>query len=95
MRNRWRKGTWLIIDSESGMTRSSDKVKKDYAGLMVTKRYADYEQPQDFIKAERDPMPIPFSLSGVTDFTVDVSASGVVGNTSVPAKTGPATHLFR
>lgn len=94
IRNRWKKGEFLIIDSESGMTRYSGGVKKDYTGEMVTKRWADYEQPQDFIKPSDDPRPIPFANPGLQDFTVNVSASFYVGNTTVPTKTGPASHLF-
>ena len=94
IRNRWNKGRFLIIDSESGMTRYSDKVTQDYTGEMITRRYADYEQPQDFIRPSDDPLPIPYSNPGVQDFTIDVSASAFVGNTSVPTKNGPATHLF-
>lgn len=94
MRNGWRKGQFLIIDSESGMTRYSGQVKKDYTGEMVTKRYTDCEQPQDFIKPSDDPRPIPFSNPGLQSFQVSASAALYVGNTSVLTKFGPASHLF-
>ena len=94
MRNRWKKGRYLIIDAESGMTRYSDEVVQDYTGVYVTKRYADYEQPQDFVKAEKDPRPIPYANPGVSDFEVNTSAPAFVGNTTVPTKTGAASHLF-
>jgi len=94
MRNGWKKGQFLIIDSESGMTRYSGQVKKDYSGQMITKRYADHEQPQDFIRPSDDPKPVPFSNPGLQDFTVSVSAPTFVGNTSVTAKPSPASHLF-
>lgn len=94
MRNGWKKGQFIIVDSESGMTRYSGQVKKDYTGEMVTKRYADYEQPQDFIKPSDDPSPIPFSNPGLSDFTVDALLPDYVGNTSVLTPSGPANHLF-
>lgn len=94
MRNGWKKGQYIIIDSESGMTRYSNQVKQDYRGEMVTKRHADYEQPQDFIRASNDPRPIPFANPGLQDFVVSTSALTYVGNTSVLTKTAPATHLF-
>ncbi len=94
IRNRWNKGRFLVIDFESGMTRYSDKLTQDYTGAMVTRRHADYEQPQDFIRPSDDPVPIPFSNPGLQDFTVTVSAPVFVGNTSVTAKPSPATHLF-
>lgn len=94
MRNGWKKGQFLIIDSESGMTRYSGEVRRDYTGERVTKRYSDNEQPQDFVRPARDPRPIPFANPGIQDFIIDVSASNFVGNTSVPAPIGAATHLF-
>lgn len=94
IRNGWKKGRFLIVDPESGMTRYSDEVSKDYTGQMVTKRFADKEQPQDFIKPSNDPRPIPFANPGLQDFIVSTSALTYVGNTSVLTKTAPATHLF-
>lgn len=94
IRNRWKKGDFLIIDAESGMTRYSSQVKEDYTGQMITKRWADYEQPQDFIRPSNDPAPIPFSNPGLQDFDVRNCIPIDVGNTSVPTSFGPANHLF-
>ena len=94
MRNGWKKGDFLIIDSESGMTRFSSDVRKDYTGERVTKRYSDHEQPQDFVRPATDPKPIPFANPSNTSYTISVSASAFVGNTTVPTKMGPASHLF-
>lgn len=94
LRNRWKKGAFLIIDSESGMTRYSDQVRKDYTGEMVTKRWADYEQPQDFIKPSDDPRPIPFSNPGLSDFDVHTCTPPFVGNTSVVTPFGSVNHMF-
>jgi len=94
IRNGWKKGDWLVIDSESGMTRFSSQLKKDYTGEYVSKQYADYEQPQDFVKPLSDPRALPFSLPSDQNFVVDVSASPTVGNTSVPTPFGAASHLF-
>lgn len=93
-RNSWRKGEFLIIDSESGMTRYSEQVKKDYTGERVTKRWADYEQPQDFVRPNDDPRPIPFSNPGITGFNVNTCLPMVVGNTNIPTPSGAANHLF-
>jgi len=94
MRNRWKKGEFLIIDSESGMTRYSNQVTKDYTGIMVTKRHADFEQPQDFIRPCDDPRPIPFANPGLQDFQVGNCVPVNVGETNVPTPFGPANHLF-
>lgn len=94
IRNRWNKGEFLIIDSESGMTRYSGQVKKDYTGERVTKRWADSEQPQDFIRPSNDPRPIPFANPGLQDFVVQNCVPLLVGNTGVLTPSGPANHLF-
>ncbi len=94
IRNRWNKGRFLIIDSESGMTRYSDKVTQDYTGEMVTRRHADYEQPQDFIRPSDDPLPIPFSNPGLQSFDVHNCLPADVGETNIPTPFGPANHLF-
>ncbi len=93
-RNRWKKGEFLIIDSESGMTRYSGQVKKDYTGERVTKRWADYEQPQDFIRPNDDPRPVPFANPGLSDFQVGNCLPIDVGATTRPTPFGPANHLF-
>lgn len=93
-RNRWKKGEFLIIDSESGMTRYSGEVKRDYTGERVTKRWADYEQPQDFVRPCDDPRPVPFSNPGLQDFDVQDCIPPKVGETNVNTPFGPANHLF-
>lgn len=94
-RNRWKKGDWLIIDEESGMTRYASKVMRDYTGAYVTRRYADYEQPQDFVKAFNDPQPVPFAAPGISDFDVCVFEEYYIGETTIVApRDGPAAHLF-
>jgi len=94
-RNRWKKGAWLIVDEESGITRYSSQVMRDYKGSFVTKRYADYEQPQNFVKAFDDPKPIPFAAPGISDFEVCNVEEYYVGNTTVVAyRDGPADHIF-
>lgn len=94
LRNRWKKGEFLIIDSESGMTRYSSQVRKDYTGEMVTRRYSDYEQPQDFIKPSDDPYPIPFSNPGLSDFDVHACTPSFVGETTVLTPFGSVNHMF-
>lgn len=93
-RNRWKKGAFLIIDSESGMTRYSDQVTRDYTGEMVTRRWAEQEQPQDFIKPSDDPKPIPFCNPGLQSFEVDTCLSEFVGNTTITTPFGSANHLY-
>lgn len=94
-RNRWKKGTWLYVDNESGVTRYSDEVSEDWRGQYVTRRYADSEQPQDFVQAFTDPDPIPYANPGITDFDVCVFEEYYIGETTIVApRDGPADHLF-
>lgn len=92
----WRKGAWLVEDEESGVVTYSDKVTRDWKGFLVRKRFADYENPQDFVKGLKDPKPIPFSHPPQVDNDVCNQFSSIyVGNTTVTAKrTGAADHLF-
>lgn len=76
------------------MTRYSGDVKKDYTGEMVTKRFADYEQPQDFIRPNDDPRSIPFANPGIQNFQVGNCIPVDVGETTRPTPFGPANHLF-
>jgi hypothetical protein len=95
-RNRWKKGDWLIIDQESGVTRYASEVIQDWKGLYVTERYADSEQPQDFVRALDDPKPVPFASLPDTNFDVCNVLPYYIGNTRVKNPTnGPADHLYR
>jgi len=95
MRNRWKKKDWLIIDQESGFTRYASEVTEDWKGLYVTKRYADSEQPQDFIRSLDDPKPIPFASLPNTDFDLCNGLPYFIGNTTIPnPQYGPAYHLY-
>lgn len=94
-RNKWKFGDWLVKDEESGITRYASEIKVDYRGQFVTKRYADYEHPQDFISALNDPQPVPFTNTRSTEFEVCNTRDLTIGETGIPAPgNGPADHLF-
>lgn len=94
-RNRWKKGDWLVIDEESGMTRYASQVMQDYRGLYVTQKYADYEHPQDYVRALNDPIPVPFTNMPDDDFHFCNAVKYYVGETSVrTAIDFPAFHLY-
>ena len=94
-RNRWKKGDWLVVDQESGITTYASKVKEDWQGLLVRDRYADMEQPQDFIRPADDPRPVPFESQPDRDFDACVVIPYYVGRTNVRTSTfSPAYHLY-
>jgi hypothetical protein len=77
------------------MTRFASQVKPDYTGAYVTKRFADYEQPQDFVMAKRDPEPVPYNNPPVQPSLCAAYFPYFIGNTNIVASTnGPAEHLF-
>ena len=90
IRNRWKKRDWLVIDEESGLTKYASELQQDYRGLYVTKRYADDEQPQDFVKPLNDPYSVPFSNLPNRNFDVCNSFSYTIGNTDIKA---PQTNV--
>lgn len=92
----WKKGRWLVEDEESGVVCYSDEITRDYRGFLVRKRYADFENPQNFVKGVNDPKAIPFSHPiQVSSHVCTQFDSIYIGNTSVTAKrNGPADHLF-
>lgn len=94
-RNRWKSGEWRVVDQESGVKRYASQVVMDYKGSYVTRRYADMEQPQDFVKSLDDPKPLPFYSLPETDFTLNNVVYNTVGQSGV-ANTivGAAEHLY-
>lgn len=82
-RNGWRVGEHLVIDEESGVAKYSSEVTKDYTGRLVTREYADYEHPQDFVRAGNDPQPIADINPPDTTFDVCVYPDATIGNTGV------------
>lgn len=95
IRNRWKKKDWLVVDEESGITRYASQVRTDWTGLYVDKRYADDEQPQDFVRPLDDPRPVPFTSLPDRNFSVHNVIPQYVGNTNVLTNLQfAAAHLY-
>jgi hypothetical protein len=92
---KWKAGTWLMQDEESGKICYAKNLVRDYRGFFTRKSYADKEHPQDFVKGLNDPKPLPYSHSVYQSSHICNYSSVFVGNTSVTARRdGPADHLF-
>ena len=94
-RRGWKKGDWLVRDEESGFTEYASKVAYDYYGVLKRKDQLDHYHPQDFVRAKKDPYTVYPQSPPVRSY--DTSAYNLgdfVGNTSVLAPFGPATHLY-
>lgn len=96
MRNGFKKGDWLVIDEESGLTEYASKVVKDAYYKYVNKNYADPKHPSEFVRnSTNDPHPLPFTSLPDRDFEVTVLLPDFVGNTTIPSPTnGAASHLY-
>lgn len=95
IRNRHRVGRYLMIDDESGLCRYDDQMVKRWDGAFVRIWQDEYRNPQEFVRALKDPAP----LQNVRPMQAiakgcDTSFSLFVGNTNVPVQPGPATFLF-
>lgn len=91
---RTKKGTWKVIDEQSGLTVYSDKVRQDYLGRYVDNRHADYENPQNFIQSLDDPQPLPFTNPPDTDFRVANKIQATIGKTDIPTPIGPGNGIY-
>lgn len=94
-RNRHRVGRYLMVDDESGLVRYDDQMVKRWDGAFVRLEQNEYRNPQEFVRALKDPAP----LRNIRPLQQIGPACGdyytlYVGNTNVRAPTGAATHLF-
>lgn len=96
MRRGWKKGDWLVVDEESGLTvyAKEDEIVTDYYGTLKRKKYAHKPNPQDFIRALDDPKTVPVASPDNVDFEVKSYYSYYVGETTVPTGDGVANHLY-
>ena len=93
-RNSWEVGDYLMIDAESGMTHLASERVRQWDGSW--RHYTNVEQrhPQDFVKARNDPQALqhvaPLGPQPDTFNALLIT----VGDTTVPAPYGPASHLY-
>lgn len=94
-RRGWKSGEWLVEDQESGFTEYASKMAYDYYGVLKKKSQRDRIHPQDFVRAKNDPFPVDPQNPPVRTYNTSAYNLGLfVGNTSVLAPTGPASHLY-
>ena len=94
IRRGFRRGRNLVIDEESGLTRYSDQITKDYYGRIITKKYADWAHPQDFVRAKNDPFIPQFINAPTPTGHVCVSVDQFIGNTNIPSPQNPLRGMF-
>lgn len=89
-------GDWLVVDDESGLTILASESVKLWDGRLVHHDQYEERNPQEFVRAGRDPHPLPFARP---DIAPDVAypfnvESMFVGDSNVPTPISPASHLY-
>lgn len=94
IRNGWRLGRHLMVDSESGLVHYDDEMVKIWNGTYRHWTNTETRHPQEFIRARKDPKPLRNVFPDVLVDEPDLVQPVFVGNTTIRTGTGPATHLF-
>lgn len=91
----YRKGDWKVIDQESGLECYASEVVRDWRGLLVRKRWADTQHPQDFIKPKPDKVYADFVSKENPPDCVPLNPSPYVGATTTPREPAPADSILK
>lgn len=67
----YKKGSWNVIDDVSGFKTKAHKVRKRWDGLYVTKDNWEPRHPQDFLRATKEDMTVPFVRPRHADIFVE------------------------
>lgn len=93
IRNQHRLGDWLVVDDITGFTIYASESVKLWDGRITHVSNFETRHPQEFIKARRDPKPVPFVRTEPLAVLAS-SYSSFIGQTDIPTPIGPATHIF-
>lgn len=94
IRNRHRVGDYLMQDDESGFVHYRSQMRRIWNGTYRRADQFETRQPQEFVYARNDPRALRHVRPEPDVILPDNFVSSVVGATTVPAPTGPATHIF-
>jgi hypothetical protein len=95
VRNRYRKGDWLVRDDITGDIVYASETVEDWRGFRVHRKDADERNMQEFVRAYADPYPLPFVRPDNGMPENNECFVEFIGNTNVPSPTNsPASHLF-
>ncbi len=95
IRNSHRVGDWLLLDDESGFTIYRSEARKIWNGTYRHVSQFETRQPQEFVRAKRDPKALR-AIRPEPAFAAIVSGQSIgVGESNVlTIRTGPASHLY-
>lgn len=94
IRNTHRIGDWLMLDDESGATHYRSQMRKIWNGTWRHKKMFETRQPQEFIKAKRDPKALRNVRPEPLFEPVANAVPIFIGETDIPSPMGPAFHLY-
>ncbi len=95
IRNRHRVGRYLMVDDESGIVIYDDEAVRIWDGTFRHKKMWETRQPQEFIKARKDPRALRHVRPDEAQPLPANSQLVLVGDQgTVETPTGPASHLF-
>jgi hypothetical protein len=68
----YKKGSWNVIDDVSGFKHKAHRLRKRWDGVYVSKDNWEPRHPQDFLRARKDNMSVPWTRPRPGDlFTYD------------------------
>ena len=93
IRNRHRIGSYLMVSDLTGFVHYKEQMVELWNGLWVHHTDLEYRNPQEFVRARRDPK----SLRHIRPEAATLEAANFtcpfVGDTNVPTPEGPGTNF--
>ena len=90
----WKEGDHLVIDDGTGEKIYRSAARKLWNGTIQRADHFETRQPQEFVRARKDPTALRDVRPETLVAAPDLSPLIYVGNTTIAAPTGAATHLF-
>ena len=88
-------GDYLMVSDESGLTFYASEMRKRWDGAWVHVSEYEIRNPQDFVKARKDPTPSnPARTRATSPAACPEYFVLYVNGTTVLTPSGPASHLF-
>ena len=96
IRNEWRIGSHLVTDDESGLVHYVEDTVKLWDGSIRHKDSFETRQPQEFVRAPKDPQPVMDARPETLTSAANENQPLYIGTTTILFPTNsPASHIFR
>ena len=94
LRHRIRKGDYLAVDDQTGVTHYASEMARDYNGNFVLRATMDPIHPQLFVRALYDPQPVTVFNPAPPEVPASDFQPYYVGDPTVVVPPAPASFLF-